>query len=385
MLLTKTPFGESAKRIGDDKWSFDAFDLNVDISSATGAFSRNEQTTGQFLHFWPSVAGAFQPASSPTGAAQGMPWELHGVRVGYSTPSAVRAYKERADHSQTLTANETRFALHSDVIVVPIQVVVVRPNYDAPAIDSIMDLFRREVQDVIWDDRWKAQRQVVNHPGGLLAQVQGKWLLGTRAVRIDEQYDKVISFSAERTTSIVLPDGVYDQCQIQFRLVRYQELELRKELVEFVYSNPDGSTELVCNENARRFRYKEILGEALAANPRLDPALPIVVFNYAIQAPYGCSTPVADSSCPPGVCLTGGSVFYGYLNVQKESNRDLILAHELGHVLDLDDETCSSRTGKELMCGATPLLTAEIPLHHCPTARAQARKYLDHYVGGRVP
>lgn len=118
-----------------------------------------------------------------------------------------------------------------------------------------MDLYRREVQDVIWDDRWKAQRQIVNHSGGYLAQVQGKWLLKTTPVRTGEATAQY-SFAQEDLTKLTLPDHVFEQCNIQFRLVRHQELELDREHVEFLGSYPDGSVYKVCNDYERKLRYE---------------------------------------------------------------------------------------------------------------------------------
>lgn len=249
-----------------------------------------------------------------------------------------------------------------------------------------MDLYRREVQDVIWDDRWKAQRQIVNHSGGYLAQVQGKWLLKTTPVRTGEATAQY-SFAQEDLTKLTLPDHVFEQCNIQFRLVRHQELELDREHVEFLGSYPDGSVYKVCNDYERKLRYLHILDKALDADSRFDEKLPIVVFNYASQA-AGCSPKSADSACPPGVCLSAGAVFYGYINANGEKNADLILSHELGHVLDLDDEDCSQRSAakpKELMCGTVGGLSTFIPNSKCAAARAQAKKYMDHYAGVRSP
>lgn len=234
VLLTQQPFGESAERVGDSKWVYTAFDTEVRVSGtsllyivATGhnAFSPSATTGGEFLHTWPAAAGTWTPSSLPVQ----MPWELHGARFGYWT-STVTVSKVLADSSTVPSSNIARIRVDPGVLIVPIQAVLVLPNYPSPDLEAVMQQFDERSQGVLWDDRWRAKRQRTSHPGGLLSQVAGQWTYRSEVTRVIEPDDRKLN----GISGLTMPDEVFDLCKIQFRLVSFHELRVDKELFELI-------------------------------------------------------------------------------------------------------------------------------------------------------
>ena len=379
VLLTNTPFGEQAKRLNDTKWGYTSFDTTLSVAGATGfdlyfnghdSFSPSEKTGQGLLDSWPTSNGAWIPSSQQPAS---MPWEVHGVRVGQLI-STVTASKLRADWKATLASNATRLQLHPDVIVVPIQAILVLPKYGAASLEAVMKAtFGTPRQDLLWDDRWRAKRQRVTS-GGLLKQVQGQWA------------HRTTQFKGRRWADpFTLPDDIFNECNIQFRLVSFNELRVEKE--RFELKRLDGRAEKLLCDLAYEIRPRlNSLDASAKALPGVRGDLPRVIFNWTVQ-PTACNqlTPVVDVACDPedSGCSDAGFLVVGLENLDVV-NRDLVLSHELGHVLSMSHRPKSEcSTEKWLMCDTVGKLAPKIDFDlECDEARAWALKYRDAYLSG---
>lgn len=378
VLLAQQPFGESAARLDGVKWTYDAFDTEVNIAGAplvyvlaTGndAFSPSNSTGQQLLHTWPTSDGEWLPGGEPVL----MPWELHGARFGYFT-STVTVSKIRANSTIALASDATRFRVAPNVLIVPIQAILVLPDYPKPDYEAIMRVtFGAEEQGVVWDDRWRAERQRFTGPGGVLSQVQGKW---TRK-----------SGSGPRRTSDIftLPDDVFDTCGIQFRLVSFHELRVSKELFELYRLS--GRAEVPICDKFPGIQNRMFELDARARDvPGVRGDLPRVIFNWTVQ-PSVCNDlePLVDVACDPenSGCGDAGFVVVGLENLGLQKH--LVLSHELGHVLSLAHRSKSACTPDEfLMCGTVGSLSPEFEdeAAECAEARAWALTYRDAFLNG---
>lgn len=387
VALTDFPYAEAAKRLADSNWAYKAFDTTLKVTGATAfdwallghdSFSPSEATGQDVLHSWPTSNGSWTPTSDPAN----MPWEVHGARFGYGI-STVTARKLRADSFAILASNVTRFTLDPKVIVVPIQAVLVLPDYGAADLESLMKAaFGSTQQDLLWDDRWRAKRQRFSS-GGKLTEVQGQW-----THRTYDTYggDDVLR---RQTDTFILPDDVFGQCNIQFRLVSYSELRVDKELFEL--RRLDGRTwKPICDkEYGIRYRLKQIEAKANSL-PNVRGNLPRVIFNYTVQ-PTACNEiePQVDVACDPGEeasCSSAGYAIVGLENVGAVPvGRSLVLAHELGHVLSIEHQSDGGcKTEKSLMCRNVGWLAPHIS-SGCDEARQWATKYRDRYLNQEEP
>lgn len=382
VLLVEQPFAESAKRVDSAKWAYTSFDTEVNVTGApllyviaagNDALSPSSSTGQQLLHTWPTSDGQWTPGPDPVQ----MPWELHGARFGYFT-STVRVSKVRANSSTVLASNVTRFRVASNVLIVPIQAILILPEYPKPEYEAIMRAtFGAEEQGVLWDDRWRAERQRFTRPGGILNQIQAQWT--HRSTLQTGQ-------TARRAGStFLLPDDIFDVCGIQFRLVSFHELRVSKELFELY--RPDGRAEVpICDKfpgiQNRMFQ----LDKKAVDLPGVRSDLPRVIFNWTVQ-PAVCNDiePLVDVACDPedSGCSEAGFVVVGLENLK--TRKHLVLAHELGHILSLGHRSDASCAADDfLMCGKVGSLSPELQdkASECAEAREWALQYRDAYLDG---
>jgi hypothetical protein len=296
----------------------------------------------------------------------------------------------------------------STTIVVPIQVVVVRPSYKTTYnIDPVMQQFRQAFQNVLWDDMWTATGTRVSHPGGLLASAQRKWT--HRTVPSWTQYKDRIPFPWSGSTDwntvepsfhdvtngagirigkFTRPDDIWIQCGVQFRLIKVVELSLSRDFVEL--RTGDEYDDLICDKTGVGLKFDAIVKKASEPPYALRYDLPVVVFNWTVQ-PLACSLPTqrVDLACD-GIaggfaCGGGGWVGVGIQNIDdlNAAQATLALSHELGHVLGLPDLNCTGggNEGASLMCGFITAASPIIKPGTCDKPRSQATTLRRRYIG----
>ncbi len=180
-----------------------------------------------------------------------------------------------------------------------------------------------------------------------------------------------------------LPDDIFNECNIQFRLVSFNELPVDKE--RFELKRLDGRAEKLLCDLAYEIRPRlNSLDASAKALPGVRGDLPRVIFNWTVQ-PTACNqlTPVVDVACDPedSGCSDAGFVVVGLENLGGV-NADLVLSHELGHVLSMSHRTKSECSAEKLlMCETVGGLAPKIKFE-CDEARAWALKYRDAYLSG---
>jgi hypothetical protein len=324
-------------------WLFHNFKIMIDVEPPPDTVGAKPLDTSRV---WPSQPGEFY-------AYNDVPWEMHGAKLGHyeSTVTAEVTFNPFSTEAQSTT-----WALASTSELLPVQVVVVRPDYSASEVSAAMDRITPNSQFALWDDTWgNNDPQISNDPsGGGPATVRGRWETWTELTRETEgRYARVQSDPP--TLDYVRPDDVFAQCGVQFRLVDWLEITHDETHVEFV---KDGAG--VCDDAERRLLLREIVHRA-ELTPHNDllaieldgirSSLITVVYNYrSIGADCGAA--------PDGGALVDGTdVLIGVAD-NAGPNSDLTLSHHLGHVLGLEhpDDTqayCGQGTPGEadnLMC-----------------------------------
>lgn len=94
--------------------------------------------------------------------------------------------------------------------------------------------------------------------------------------------------------------------------------------------------------------------------PGIDPDLPIVIFMNR----------VTNSTCPVIDVAKGLRAAVGYSMAKYQSS--LVLPHEMGHVLGLDDARCAGPDLGHLMCEEDIMQKEKIRPQDCAKARQAA-------------
>lgn len=296
----------------------------------------------------PAVPGSWGVSdSSPTIL---LPWELHGIELGYALSEAVIARQGATGARTTAPQSPVKVALDPTVMLVPVQVVRVIPNsLDAPFASNLAK-FTKAVQKKYWDDRWDIDTARFSEPG-----VPNKG-------------------SAHSVNNTVLPwdnaDEIWDQCGIQFRMITCP-------------GSKEGCPDLKVSEPAQVAATSCIEGRSPEASknwsdaevmPGVNRDLPIVTFTWR----------VTQANCPIADVAKGGRAAMGFGVTLGAGTGDLTLAHELGHVLGLDDFKDCKGDGRHLMCTQDGEQTRKIRPEDCLKARTNAARYVKRHWGVEV-
>ena len=172
---------ERAVRVADnsgDAWALIRHELHMlttcqtDDPFCVSAGSRSDEGV---LNVWPNIAGDF---AASAGTPE-FPFEAHGLRLGLKS-ATVRLEKYNRDGSLATVGSLTA-ALDPSTLVVPVNVVVVRPTeaVSADIRDEMARFLDVPYYKAYFDDQWVPNLTRVTQPGGLLNVFEGNWTTRT--------------------------------------------------------------------------------------------------------------------------------------------------------------------------------------------------------------
>jgi hypothetical protein len=303
-------------------------------------FVKGDETRGSsdMDELIPHPAGIGDWAAEPGKVPLAVPLEIRGIELGYSVSEASLVHRDAVGTSTEVLSQPIKAELAPNVMLVPVQVIRVRPqDMSSPAGVSV-SRFTREVHKAYWDDRpdyetfRNAEPGVPNH------------------------------YSQHALNGTKLPwanaDQIWAQCNIQFRMINCPGTELGcPDLVAETDSQVTGTT---CTAGFNADASKN-WADAMGL-PGVNSDLPIVVFMNRVTA----------STCEIIDVAKSGRAALGYSTASFQS--ELVLAHEMGHVLGLKDVRCESGNADQghLMCDTDAMQTERILASDCAKARSAA-------------
>jgi hypothetical protein len=307
---------------------FQAFDHLTSVSGGDGGASMNAELTRV-----PTVPGSF--GMGPDAARLDL--VTPGARIGHA-PVTLDVRDVQSDQSALPPSASLRVALNPDVLLVPVQVFTIVSDANPGASESLTPAAALALFDRVPDE----SKQRLTDGNGRVSSISVT--LGSLVLDGDAR-PAVLG----RHT---LPDDIWAQCGIQFRLVRYTRLPVTDDLTA-----PRGHSSL-------QTAVRDMLQAARASPAFLDGPLTVMVAPWCAdvgQAEAGSISP------PTGQALIGDNA----VCVRSGNASGTDLSHELGHILLANSRhpNCGPQD-TNLMCSPDggPDLTAE----QC----AQARKLL---------
>ncbi|MGI8836463.1 MAG: hypothetical protein ACR2H4_07465 [Pyrinomonadaceae bacterium] len=285
----------------------------------------------------PSILGFW----TPTDAAPAMvlPLELHGIELGYALSEVNISRQAATGGRSTAPQSPVKVSLDPTVMLVPVQVIRVVPDSPEAPYASNLAKFTKAVHKRYWDDRWDLDTARISEPSvpnkGSFHTVNNTVLAWTSA------------------------DEVWSQCGIQFRMITCP-------------GSNEGCPNLVVEDPAQVAATSCIAGRSpessknwteAEALPGVNRDLPIITFAWR----------VTQAGCPVAHVAKGGRAAMGY---GLTHGGDLSLAHELGHVLGLEDFKDCKGDGKHLMCNEDGEDAPRIRPEDCLKARTNAARYV---------
>ncbi|HEX4336200.1 MAG TPA: hypothetical protein VH062_09820 [Polyangiaceae bacterium] len=297
------------------------------------------------------------------------PGETLGARIGHTLLTSQQdQVGPSATHTLTL---EVPVALNPDVILVPIQTAAIVGTTVGPNHDGVPGNADAFTHLAVFDRVPTCTVAVTNvsssgsphGPSTTTTATSVQNCVGPADVpvlqTVQRQFNLRVTDQTLPAWGYNLPDDVWAQCGIQFRLVNHYNVQMD----DFHAQLPGTNTK---NEDLNQ-PFNEMEAAALAAGGHLKD-IPLVVVPTFCTFPGAMEQDVADTTAHVA-CVSG----------QLQSDKGgvaLGLAHELGHsVGDLNDSyanptTGGCRTGQDdnLMCLGGTSLTAD----QCTGARAAA-------------
>lgn len=297
-----------------------------------------------------SVAGTLYPmltggASTAGGSTSDATVRLDGLRVGYAGLN-VQLQLENGVQQTSAAAWPVEVTLNPSVLLVPIEAVEVdgttifSTQANEPAAQAIFDRVPTITNEFSADDP------------------EGDLTVATRTL------NDVVGTGTDgrgRFDQYVVPDDIWSACGIQFRLVNHFVMKTDDAHAQPPALPPQGATDDTPFEENRDQAQKD---------PRHIPGMPQVLFpqrcTYGTAPENGLTDTVSEVAC----------VNLAYVT----QDVDFVLAHELGHILGLDDgydpktrECLVTGDPQNLMCleGGYDLTSTQ-----CQIARGEAQSLI---------
>mgnify|MGYP000337543633 CR=1 FL=1 len=293
-------------------WSYTRFDLDVDDGST-------------FPIPWPQQEGTYTSDACATCLGANMFWEAHGLELGprlsgfaLENISTVQAYRTDSDIGAPVPYdNPGLFQLAPAVRLVPLNIVVTFPPNDA---NFGPNWVPQDGARALLDDVWAADIQTTTNPNEHPHAVNGAW---TRRSTCGAETCSAMG--------VVQPDRVWDQCDIQFRMVSYTSCPVPAD----VFDNVDQING--CNVDQHASNIEQAINGCAPNNG----ATTVVFTSFLANHLLGCTNE------PLGAAKKTSPFVY----ITYQGIKNLVLSHELGHRLGLPDiGTSDSCDQDSLMC-----------------------------------
>ncbi|MBI4705619.1 MAG: hypothetical protein HY744_31385 [Deltaproteobacteria bacterium] len=324
-----------------------------DLDAAVDGFTNDLQPEAQYLLFtWPEKEGY---TTSVQGA---FTWEAHGVRlVPGSQSTSVQAIRDQWYDGEFPYQGAGQFKLDPATSLVPLHVVVLHPT--GPGANVPEDWLTEQEVDLLFDDRWHGDKTENTNPDIAYPD----WA----EVLWDYKTDCTQSWCKTHKQGPIRPDRIWDQCGIQFRKVSFHQCGVPMD----VFYNQKDVPGLGCNAFDQMGKIKTALDSCPGAPPWDAPIGVIVFTGYVVNI-----AALGDVHCEPeppaAYDVASGNVFVNKQVLDADYFK-YVIAHELGHMLSLNDVgTITLCEPSQLMCAGVGQMTKDIP--DCSKPRTAAEK-----------
>jgi hypothetical protein len=300
----------------------------------------------------PPISGSFlDPKIFPTqdgffGDGSEMPWAMHGIKLG--TELIPFTYTEQISGNPQVPLTSTNIDAFSSVLISPLNVVVVLPpdSGETAALRDSMIQFQPDYLGLLFDDMWSAVTQ--RFPSASLeafVQFSKQTLPSELGATFRETVVLDLPLSGHGWK---LPDDIFSQCGIQFRMKNFHFVEETNLVNVFRTQEGTAAGTPICGEENDAERDAMLASWVSLANAAgADPAMKHLFVAHRVDHP-SCPSPKA------GIHSTGVAA----IGVEQDQT-GLALSHTLGHMLGMqhpeatDATLCSaaSTANRSLMCG----------------------------------
>jgi hypothetical protein len=356
--------------------------VTIDPPSANPAPQSPDPDEPKVLSTWPEQPGDYAPGGAFTPGSP-MFWEAHGLALPPRlTNTLIPAYQGIVS-VQALRADEYFGPLPSPVQAYPYQYYSAHENpglFQLAPDTRLMPLKTVVLYvpgDEIWGQGWLPKRMLqaafddywtgtktIGEVGLGLWATQGEWQTGCD----------------DCASAFIQPDRVWDQCGIQFRVVKYHECPVSADVFWYNIAGLGIPSSQACD----LYKMHETVKTALAECPGFDfedGLRPILFKGNLVYENRLCQFGGNPIKVPGWTALAD---HWAYI---RQYGGGLLIAHEIGHLLGLPDNNPCGEP-HTLMCSTDPQHdlcapsdTGQDACAACGTPRTVAKNQQDAYWG----
>jgi hypothetical protein len=358
-----------AKRPSWDAWEYFKFDL---VGVTFGAVNNPSVTQSNTFYTWPRRIG------TESGNGTETLWEMHGTRLSPRLTGApnegrtlIHALKKDWDLPIVQHGPTGAVQLDPAVALVPVHVLVLVPSGTPDGYPPEQSGWFPEAKvDAILDDVWDGDKGNTTNPGESPHDVVTIWNFNASCGG-NQSSCTYPAVSNGYNEGIILPDRIFDRCDVQFRKANFHECIVPPGVFWNLLPTSQVEGAPGCKAAAQAQRVHDAVMEcnkALLA----DSALTVVMVGGLISNAGDCYENVIEGYIP-GTNLVIGTI--------DGMDYKTVLSHELGHGLGLDHtneglDTCPNPT---LMCRHADEQTPFLNPAQCKTAHMSAKSRQDNF------